>query len=85
MDHFTDIVVGQPFLIWSAYTYNTALGSSLSLWICLVFEEFRCEMKHVTLIIENGYIKLFPNQKLSLKALKSKAKSMFQNLRKFRS
>ena len=85
METIEDIVVGQPFLIWSAYTYSTALGTSSSLWICLVFEEFRCEMKHVVLIIENGYGKLFPNNKLNLRVLKLKGRNMIQKLCKIRS
>ena len=86
MESIEDIAVGQPFLIWSAYTYSTALGTSSSLWICLIFEEFRCEMKHIVLIIENGYGQLFSNNhKLNLRVLKLKCKNMLQKLCKIRS
>ena len=85
MDNIEDVVIGQPLLVWSAYTYNTALGTSSALWICLVFEEFRCEMKHVILFLGNGYSKFFPNHRLSLKTLRSTGKSMFQKICKLRS
>jgi hypothetical protein len=88
MDTVEDIVLGQPLLIWSAYTYNSALGQTPALWVCLVIEELRCEIKQVYGFFENGYCTLFPRHKSGLKSLfrifKSMGRSIFLKLSKLR-
>ena len=72
MNRLDDIILGQPLLIWSAYTYNSALGTSPPLWVCLVIEEFRNEIKRVIMVIMNGYCTLFPRHKPNNRALKNR-------------
>ena len=72
MNRLDDIILGQPLLIWSAYTYNSALGTSPPLWVCLVIEEFRNEIKRVIMVIINGYCTLFPRHKPNNRALKNR-------------
>ena len=72
MNRLDDIILGQPLLIWSAYTYNSALGTSPPLWVCLVIEEFRNEIKRVIMVIINGYCTLFPRHKPNSRALRNR-------------
>ena len=80
MESVEDVVVGQPLLIWSAYTYNASLGNTPTLWICLLIEEFRYEIRHVCRFGANGYSALFPNHKFSIRKLKSTGRSIFEKL-----
>ena len=82
MGSVEDIIVGQPLLIWSAYTYNASLGNTPALWICLLIEEFRCEVRHVCLFGVNGYSTLFPNHKFSLRKLKSTGRNILEKFTK---
>ena len=82
METVEDIVLGQPLLIWSSYTYNSALGQTPALWVCLVIEELRCEIKHVYVFFVNGYCTLFPRHKFNFRAFKSMGRSIFLKLSK---
>ena len=82
METVEDIILGQPLLIWSSYTYNSALGQTPALWVCLVIEELRCEIKHVYGFFVNGYCKLFPRHKFSFRTFKSMGRSIFLKLSK---
>ena len=75
-----DIVLGQPLLIWSAYTYNSALAKTPALWVCLVIEEMREEVKSVCNFLVNGYCSLSPRHRFTVRTLKSMGRSIIIKL-----
>ena len=85
MEHVEDVVVGQPLLIWSIYTYNSALAITPALWICLVLEEWGYEVKRASLFLVNGYCSIFPRHRFSMRSLKLIGRNTILKLNRWRS
>ena len=74
-----DIILGQPLLVWSAYTYSSALKEAPSIWICLVIEEFRFELIYLCTFLAKTYSTISPRRYFTWRKLRAFARSLNHN------